>query len=79
MARVRAVEANHEPVDAGNEKVPSSSWSGRKPWETDAPGQINAESPFDVLAEDAIEEYRRGGTKKFRRIAEERGVPRDAR
>ena len=35
---------------------------------------MKAENPFDVLAEDAIEEYRRGETTSLRKFAEERGV-----
>ncbi|HLZ07568.1 MAG TPA: AbrB/MazE/SpoVT family DNA-binding domain-containing protein [Chloroflexota bacterium] len=39
---------------------------------------VKAENPFDVLADDAIEEYRRGETRSLRKIAELRGITIDA-
>ena len=39
---------------------------------------VKADNPFDVLADDAIKEYRRGETKNIRKIAEQRGITVDA-
>jgi AbrB family looped-hinge helix DNA binding protein len=37
-----------------------------------------AEDPFDVLAEHAIREHRKGRTKDLRQVAQERGIRLDA-
>lgn len=39
---------------------------------------IRADNPFDLLAEDAIEEYHHGDTRNLRAIAHERGIALDA-
>jgi AbrB family looped-hinge helix DNA binding protein len=40
---------------------------------------VKAENPFDVLAEEAIQEHSRGETKSLREYARERDVSLDAR
>src|ERR1035437_5774516 len=37
VAQLRAVDAELDPFDAGDEVVPRTSWSGRRPWEASTP------------------------------------------
>jgi excisionase family DNA binding protein len=39
VAQERRLEADLAAFDGGDQPVPSTSWSGRKPWETHAPAQ----------------------------------------